>query len=91
MNDIFSLGETTPYIVAAISIIMIAYIIGRKYSKKKTRNKSAAEQNLQNSNKLDASIVETVFVNQKITRKTIVDHQFRHIDYETYSTSKRII
>ena len=53
------------------------------------------EQNVNNSDKMNdsinTSIVEKLFVNQKIAERIIADYQLSHLNYETYSASRKII
>ncbi|MBP1904603.1 hypothetical protein J2Z32_001226 [Paenibacillus turicensis] len=60
---------------------MISYFFRKKHSKhsNKTKDISAVEQCLQNN------------VNQKIVDKSLAEHQLHLINYETYSTSRKII
>lgn len=56
---------------------MISYFFRRKYNKKynKTNDVNVVEQN----------------ANQKIADKSFAEHQLRLLNYETYSTSRKII
>lgn len=72
---------------------MISYFFRKKHSKQsnKTKDISVVEQNVNNSDKMNASIVEKLFINQKIAEKSFAEHQLRLLNYETYSTSRKII
>lgn len=72
---------------------MISYFFRRKHSKmsNKTKDVNVVEQNVNHSDKMNASIAEKLFFNQKIAKKIIADYQLSHLNYQTYSTSRKII
>lgn len=72
---------------------MISYFFRRKHNKKsnKTKDANVVDQNVNNSDNMNASIVEKLFINQKKADKGFAEHQLHLLNYETYSTSRKII